>query len=293
MDDKVHLVPTGYDLDRVLWGLEYYGVTKLYLIRNVEEAESIVEDYVEKLKARYADLVDRNKLQEVFINTLDVSEIFNTCKTIIETESLENQVFINISSSNPLTSTALVMTAWCCDISRMKKPPTIYFINPERHACDELSYFSKEIIPILGNFKAILKEKPEDLYAFLQKLNEFLSKIRDKGLGWGRERMIAIPYMPIKLPSEFEMELLAHIESFGGEVKNIQALVDGLRKPITSKRYKDPNIALRAKVTYHLRNLESRQLIEKIPNMRGTRIKITQLGKVFVTPRVLKKVKEE
>jgi len=40
--------------------------------------------------------------------------------------------------------------------------------------------------------------------------------------------MIAIPCMPIKLSSEFEMELLAHIESFGGEVKNIQALADGL-----------------------------------------------------------------
>jgi len=293
MDEKVHLVPTGYELDRVLWGLEYFGVTRLYLIRNVEEAESIVEDYVEKIKARYADLVEHNKLQEVFINTMDVSEIFNTCKTIIETEALKNQVFINISSSNPLTSTALVMTAWCCDITKMKKPPTIYFIRPGQYACDELSHFSKEITPLLNNFKSLVKEKPEELHAFLQRFHNFLSAIEDKGLSWGREGIIAIPYMPIKLPSEFEMELLAYIESFGGEVKNIQALVDGLKKPTTYKHYKDPNIALRAKVTYHLRNLESRQLVEKIPNMKGMRIKITPLGKVFVTPRILKKVKED
>jgi len=76
-------------------------------------------------------------------------------------------------------------------------------------------------------------------------------------------------------------------------VKNIQVLVDSYKKLTTSKKYKDSNLALRAKITYHLRNLESRQLIEKIPNIRGMRIKITPLGKVFVTPRILKKVKEE
>ena len=99
---------------------------------------------------------------KIQLDLFHVSE-FNTCKTIIETEALENQVFINISSSNPLTSTALVMTAWCCDITKIKKPPTIYFITPERYACNELSYFSKEIVPLLSNFRLIVKEKPEEL----------------------------------------------------------------------------------------------------------------------------------
>jgi DNA-binding MarR family transcriptional regulator len=62
---------------------------------------------------------------------------------------------------------------------------------------------------------------------------------------------------------------------------------------VLKRKSRNPHVAVRSKISYHLRNLESRELIEKVPSKGGTRVKVTTLGRVFVAPRMLKRVKEE
>jgi hypothetical protein len=295
MDEKVHLIPAGFEFDRVVWALETFGVTKIYLLRGTGELESKIEEYAERLKERYKDLVENQKFQEVYLNIFDLGEVFNVCKTIIETEAMENQVFINLSTSTKLLAIALTMTAWCCDTSKMRSLPILYYAKPKEYAHSNLIYFAKQVDKLLKNFEVLTKEKPEELRAFLQELSSHLQAVSRRGMSWGRDDIILIPFMPIKLPGDFEMKLLAMIETFGGEVKNIQALVESFEKSegMRSKSKKgEESRAIRSKVTYHLRNLESRQLISRVPNKRGVRIKITSLGRVFVTPKILKKIEE-
>jgi len=290
VEEKTHIIPSGFELDRILWGLESYGVTKLYLIRSISELEQTVEHYVELLKQRYYNLVEENRFKEVFIDTFNLGEIFNVAKSIIEKEGLEGQVFVNISTSTKLLALGLVIATWCADLSKMRYPPVIYYVKP-------LSYVHVDLFKYKAKLDELLKDeelRKEDAYALLKEIDLYLKKLLERGYAWGRDKIISIPFMPIKLPSEFEMRILAILENYGGEVGKIEHLVEALDpEKELKRRSKHPNRALRSKIAYHLKNLETRQLIQKIPSKRGVKVRITELGKVFITPRLLRKIEEE
>jgi len=288
MEDKTHIIPTGLEYDRVLWGLERYGVSKIILLRSHSEMELEVDPFVERLKQHYSHLVETNMLQEVYLDNSNLGEIFGTCKSLIETESSLGQVYINISTSTKLMAVGLVMSTWCSDLSRMKALPVIYYASPESYANTGILGYASKIEKVLAQFESALKKKPEEVFALLQEVTNFLVTFRDHGSGIGRGNMVMVPFMPISLPSEFEMSVLATLETFGGEVARIDDIVKALAPGKSGKPVRENEVAIRSKVSYHLRNLENRQLIEKVPSGIGTRVRITPLGKVFVRPRMLR-----
>jgi len=288
MEDKTHIIPTGLEYDRALWGLERYGVSKIILLRSHSEMEREVEPFVERLKRHYSHLVESNMLQEVYLDNSNLGEIFGTCKSLIETESSLGQVYVNISTSTKLMAVGLVMSAWCSNLSRMKALPIIYYVSPESYANTGILDYASKIEKVLGQFDLSLKKKPEEVYALLQEVHNFLLAFKDHGSGIGRGDMVMVPFMPISLPSEFEMSVLTTLETFGGEVARIDDIVRALAPEGSGKPVLKNDIAIRSKVSYHLRNLENRQLIEKVPSGTGTRVRITPLGKVFARPRILK-----
>jgi len=293
MEDKVHIVPVGFEYERMLWGLERYGVTRIYVIRGVSELEHEIDYYVEKLKQRYSNLVETDNFREIFIDIFNLGEIFNVAKTIIETESLENQVYINISTATKLLAIGLTMAAWCADTDKMRYLPIIYYVRPKNYVQQLIPACYFKLKDLLKNFSE-QKINKEEVYAFLKELEISFRDFMEKGSAWGREEIISIPFMPIKPPSEFEMQILAVLEMYGGEVRRIEDLVKDFDPNKFLKRgSKKPRLALRSKIAYHLRNLEKRQLVQRIPNRIGTKVRITDLGKVFITPRILKKTKEE
>jgi hypothetical protein len=290
---KVHIIPVGFELERVIVGLERHGVSKIYLLRDASESEldKKLEIYVEKLKERYSNLVETNNLSEVYIDTSNLAEIYNVVKGILEKEARDNYVYINISPSTPLLTVGLIMATWTLDTTKIRYLPEIYFVKSSySFQAEILSYIDK-----LSQFIKELQNKSlEEIHAFFKELEITLKNLKNKGTMWGGSETLSVPFMPIKLPSEFDMELLARLEAYGGEVNRIEDLVNVFDpKKHLKKRSKEPQIALRSKIAYHLRNLEARHLIEKIPNRKGTKIRITDLGKVFITPRMLKTIKEE
>jgi len=290
IEQRVHIIPSGFEYDRVIAGLDAYGVGRIYLIRGITEIDRYVSVYIDRLKERYSRLVETGDFKEVHLDIFNLGEIYNVIKSIIETEARENQVFINIATSTKLLSLGLVMAAWCIDTGKVRHLPIIYYVRAARYVQSDLIDLHDKVQPLITKFE---RAKQEEVFALLQEVSLLTKSMLDRGSGFSEESVITIPFMPIKLPSEFEMQILGVLENYGGEVSKIEDLVKAFDAKKTTRRGYKPEVALRSKVSYHLRNLETRQLIAKIPNKRGSKIRITGLGKVFVAPRILRKTAEE
>lgn len=293
MEQKTHIIPTGLEYERVVWGLERFGVSKVILLRGHGEVELKIDPFVDKLKERYTHLVETDMLQEVYLDIFNLGQVFGICKSLIETEAALGQVYINISSSTKLLAVGLLMSAWCSDVSGMKSRPILYYARPESYVSMNLPDYASRVDDVLGNFDSLLKSEPSAIYALLQELGRILTDFRESGTAIGRGDIIMVPFMPVSLPSDFEMGILAILETFGGEVARIEDIAKAQETEQGSRGGRRADVATRSKVAYHLRNLENRQLIEKVPSGRGTRVRITDLGRVFVRPRILKAREEE
>src|SRR5437660_11085911 len=127
MEQRVHIIPAGFEFDRIVGGLDAYGVSRIYLIRGVTDVDRHVDLYVDRLKRRYNRLVELGDFREVHIDIFDLGSSFNVVKNIVETEALHNQVYINLATSTKLLSLGLVMATWCIDPSKVSHLPTLYY----------------------------------------------------------------------------------------------------------------------------------------------------------------------
>ena len=278
---RVHIVPTGFEFERIVAGLERFGVTRVYLIRGTGEVEERIEFFVRRLKDRYSYLVESGNFREVQLDIFDLAQVFGEVKEIIEAEGAENEVYINISTSSKLMVVALLMAAWCSDVSKMRAPPTIYYVMPEHYFLLNIPEIRERISKFKSRFKKG-KVSSKEVLSLLDEVEEELRDFEGRGSSWGVLQVVLIPFMPIKPPSEFEMEILRQLDRLGGEAASIQALVESL--PIEEHvrvGSRDPKRALRSKVNYYLNKLEERQLIEKIRWEGGVRVRLTDLGNVF------------
>jgi len=290
MEQRVHVIPAGFEFDRIVAGLDSYGVSRIYLIRGITDVDQHVDTYVDRLKVRYARLVELGDFREVHIDIFDLGAIFKAVKNIVETEALHNQVFINLATSTKLLSLGLVMATWCIDASKVRHLPTLYYVRASHYVQSDLLDLDKKVQSLLAEFD---RARREDVFALLQEVSLITKSMVERGSGYDEESVIQVPFMPIRLPSEFEMQILSVLENYGGEVGRIDDLVKAFESKTMPGKRGTTNVAIRSKISYHLRNLETRQLIAKIPTHRGSKIRITGLGKVFVAPRIPGKAIEE
>ena len=268
---KVHVIPTGFEYDRIVRGLEEFGVSKIYLLRGRSEIERHIDPIVEKIKGRYSYLLDEGNLVEVLVDFHDLTSVFKEVKRIIEIEGASNEVLINISTSSKLMVAALLMAAWCSDTSRLLAPPVIYYVVPKGYLFTRISTLRERILNLVEFMERTGESRVK---SELRKVGEELRKLEESGLSFGVERIVKLPFMPIKPPSEFEMRILRALRDAGGEVARIGELVDMVG---------DGGRSARSKVGYHLDKLVEKGLVEKRRWKGGVSVRLTDLGEVFAS----------
>lgn len=286
--EKVHVIPLGLEYDRVLYGINFYGVSKIYIIRGLTDFESYVETYVEKLKDRYSELVSANAFQEMRIDITDIGQIYSTVHTIMGLES-NNELFFNISSSTKLLAASIVFSVWCYPLDKLNFVPKMYYVIPKEYAYTQLMAISRESADLWKNFDKYLKKDPEVLRNFIKEVKDLSTSAKKSGISWGKNKkfIVEIPYVPIKAPSEFNKRILETLKDYGGEFDSVEKLVYAFVKDhrgITDKRkLKQVYKKERGKINYHLTEMHNMRMIEKTRHGKKVRVKITSLGEVFAS----------
>lgn len=166
---RIHIVPVGFEIDRVIEPLIRFKADKVWLV---------VEENVENGEANYHYQEIKRKLEELEISFEErrcqfraLFELLNEYRIIIEKEH-ENEIFINVSTGNKIEAIAGMMAAMMFQSEKVSVTP--YYIIPEKY---EIKPKEKE--QFTSGFKDIIQlptytiERPkEHLIAALKIIQE-------------------------------------------------------------------------------------------------------------------------
>jgi len=135
---RVHIVPLGYEYDRVLEPLEDYRADLVYVLEHDAErpgnGRSTAEEAV--TPAYRESLIDAlesiTTVRRRGCNLMDVYDVLGTVTTLAD-EHAEDAVYVNVSGGG--TIAAIGATMACMDVST---DATAYYVEPESYAYDML-----------------------------------------------------------------------------------------------------------------------------------------------------------
>lgn len=282
---KVHVVPIGLDYDRIVNGLRHYGVDRIYLIRGDPEhpVERVVQKYINRLRNAFPELDSSRNIIEKNIGIFSPASI---CKTIFEIMSKEkdSELYFCISSSTKLMTTYLLFAVWGRG-KTMKITPKIYYVNPAEYVHEKIMNIARDANRVLKDArKGRIRTKEQ--YNVLQALNEQVKILFEDGMsrGLSKNPFYEIPFAAIELPSEEEIRILAFIKKYEGRLDSVKTLVKRYVAESEDKKIDDPDMLNkhRARLNYHLSNLENLMVIKRERVGKKVRIQLTELGNVFV-----------
>src|SRR5659263_198582 len=103
---KVHIVPMGYEIDRIELPLKRIGADKVYLITAEKETEMGLR-YLEELDRRIKKIINAKDFQVLGCPIWDFQKLMSLICELVRKEKLGgNFVYINVSSGSKLSAIA-------------------------------------------------------------------------------------------------------------------------------------------------------------------------------------------
>jgi hypothetical protein len=282
---RVHVIPIGLDYDRIVSGLHHYGADRIYLIRGHKEhpVEKVVQKYVDRLRKTFLPVRSSNNIIEKHIDIFSPASICKTVFDIMDKER-DNELYFCISSSTKLMTTYLLFAVWGRG-KTMKNTPKIYYVNPAE-------YVHEKIMNIARDANRVLKEtrkgriKTKQQYDVLRALNEQVRTLFEDGMsrGLSKNPFYEIPFAAIELPSEEEVRVLSFIKKYEDRLDSVKSFVKRYVAEVEGKKIDDLDLVNkhRARLNYHLTNLENLMVIKRERVGKKVRLRLTELGNVFV-----------
>jgi CRISPR locus-related DNA-binding protein len=127
---KVHILITGWDCERSIWGCMHLGADRVYLIVPDSKPKRNIETWVSQKTKNVAESVMKKYSKYFEINPVTVSyedylDCFRKIIRIMKKEA-KNEVFVNISSGSHVVASAAIFAA---SIMRCKA----YYVLAERY----------------------------------------------------------------------------------------------------------------------------------------------------------------
>jgi hypothetical protein len=129
---KIHILISGWDKERSIWGCMKIGADKVYLVIPILEAKEKIEKWVSSKTIKTAYDLQKKFSKYFNIEMLPVAyEDYLDCfrkiiKTIRKERKEGNEVYINISSGSHVAAAAAIFAA---SITRCKA----YYVIPEKY----------------------------------------------------------------------------------------------------------------------------------------------------------------
>ncbi len=177
---KVHIVPMGYEIDRIEIPLRDIGADRVYLITDLKESETGTL-YLRELTRRIRNLVLEKELTVLKCPLWDFRRQMSLfCELVRKEKAQGNFVYINLSSGSKLSAIAGTLAALMYDA-------VPYYAQAEKYNIDHPDILGGKIAGITSGVKNILKipsytlEPPADEFVIaLALLSEKGGKISQK-----------------------------------------------------------------------------------------------------------------
>jgi hypothetical protein len=169
LEENVHIVPTGYEIDRIVKPFEGprgFKANKVYLLSTVEgtKAPEAIQEQHEHYASIVKERLERLGISVVIVptNLIDILEVLNTVSRIIlEERAMKNNVYINMSGAGRLTSVGATL-------SGMVHGVKVYYVESDGYADEDprmkehgYTLVVKPKVTVLENFKIILPDGPQ------------------------------------------------------------------------------------------------------------------------------------
>jgi hypothetical protein len=168
LEELVHIIPLGYEIDRAVKPFEKYSARRAYILTTRENLKYDSPAEIEKnKKQRYFDATVQRLLEEkgieVRVEQIDMFDILDVMQTIsaiiLHEKAKNNRLYLNMSACGRLTSIGATLAAMAHDI-------TIYYVRSDGYSSSEkeerehgLSICTTPLLWQLENFRIALPDE--------------------------------------------------------------------------------------------------------------------------------------
>jgi predicted transcriptional regulator len=242
---KVHLIPMGYEIDRIEIPLREIGADRVYLITDVDEKETGAL-YLKELTSRIKNLVQEKDFTVLKCPLWDFRKQMSLlCELVRKERATGNFVYINLSSGTKLSAIAGTLAS-------LMYGAVPYYVQAEKYNIEHPDIKGGKMIGITSGVKKILKIPSYTLEAPSNELVNALALLSGKGGKISQKEYI------------FELEKRGFLKDVTSQT--------GKHKEVTKKGY--------AKAKRHyFEKLEEKGWVVKKGKGRSSYIEITEEGK--------------
>jgi hypothetical protein len=169
----VHIVPLGFEIDRIILPAQEMKADKIWLLRHDNPAQDKAKSYSDKIIKEFK----KNKIQIEFAeaNRNDVFNILKIVKGIFEKEK-ENDIYVNVSSGSKIQAIACMMA--CMIFKECNVTP--YYAEPESYPSTQGKQQSIGLKTIVPLPKYEIQKPKQDLIDALKIIKSHDGKITKK-----------------------------------------------------------------------------------------------------------------
>ncbi|MFB6284547.1 MAG: DUF6293 family protein [Halobacteria archaeon] len=291
-NQTVHIVPVGFDYDRLIAPLvrDQIDVDTAILLQGAVGTEENVEyskQVAAKLESDFRSLLDADTTLVTLEDVYDYDGVYAEAYGIIlEQYEAGNEVWVNISAMPRTVSFAFTMAAHAIMVEREDAKDDIhtYYTAPERYLETGLAEELEKMVHLLRRLKneGLTDSVESELDQRFGSANEILREFNERGTTVGAKRfgdshVLEVPVVPLSKVKPFERVILFKLEEVN-VVESVSELADVLAKELDEEH----TDSFRSKVIYNTRSLADKGYIRQTEKGKSHETRLSRLGKLWV-----------
>jgi len=282
---KTHVVPVGYDYDRLVAPLvrDKVGVDRAVLL----EGERGSSDVGRKLREDFSSLFDAETVGVEIDDVYDYDALFALAYRVLSEELDEgNEVRINVSAMPRTVSFAFTNAAQNVVVENEEARGSIlaYYTAPERYLETELAEEVEEVVRLMRRLKdeGLTDGVERALDKRYSRASELLREFNERGTTAGAREFDGshVIEMPITPPADlkgFEGTLLRTLADEG-----VVDSVSELAERVAERTGRENTDSFRSKVIYNARSLSDKGYVERSESGKSHETRLSHLGRLWV-----------
>ena len=292
-DEVVHIVPVGFDYDRLIAPLvrDQVEVDRAVLLRGAVGTRENVE-YSEQIARRLAE--DFRSLLDAETEVLTIDDVYDYDAAYVRAHELVldevvsgREVWVNVSAMPRTVSFAFTMAAHAIVVEREEARGRIhtYYTAPEKYLETELAEELEQMTHLLRRLKD--EGLTEDVETALDErfgaATDLLREFEERGTTVGAREfedgshVMEIPVAPLSTVKPFERVILFELDEVG-VAESVSELADVLADDL-GEEHTD---AFRSKVIYNVRSLREKGYLAQEKRGKSHETRLSRLGELWV-----------
>ncbi|MDS0243607.1 MULTISPECIES: DUF6293 family protein [unclassified Haloferax] len=287
MNEKVHIIPVGFDYERLFQPITQGNLEadKIHLLHsarkeNTEEVQNLAQRMVDKLDETFGNILGKDVKITSVEDIFKFEDIYPMAYEMIKTEvENDNDVWVNISSMPRTVAFAYATAAnsLVVETPELRDQVHTYYVSPERYLITEMIQELKKETEFLDKQDGPEFEERHDT------LNTLLSEIENSGTTKGAKKMngglhVEFPVVPFAELHEFEKQILRFLFDHG-EAESTSELARQLSEQTGEDIEMD---SFKSKVQYNIKQLENKGFVKRIPEKNRYRPRLSTMGELWV-----------